>query len=201
MEHLWTIRPQEGRIRISKVYPFSGGSLRGIQFLVGENLYSCGVFILAYGGGGGNTNKGIVTDYMGVPACSLGDIYKRGTPFHQRIPTIWEGEIPWRRGLNSLAISISWRGLFSEVCFLVGFIFPDDFPSVGRSVSGSLGEGLRFLEIFHGGYSQAGVATFLKVLIPRRSCSLGSQQLPGSLCSSEFLLLLRTLYLALSTPE
>lgn len=38
----------------------------------------------------------------------------------------------------------------------MGFIFPDDFPSVGRSVSGSLGDGLRFLEIFHGGYSQVG---------------------------------------------
>lgn len=175
----------------SERYPVSCG---------GESLFLRG-FHIGIWRGGGNTNKGIVTDYMGVPACSLGDIYKRGTPFHQRIPTIWEGEIPWRRGLNSLAISISWRGLFSEVCFLVGFIFPDDFPSVGRSVSGSLGEGLRFLEIFHGGYSQAGVATFLKVLIPRRSCSLGSQQLPGSLCSSEFLLLLRTLYLALSTPE
>ena len=37
----------------------------------------------------------------------------------------------------------------------MGFIFPDDFPSVGRSVSGSLGEGLRFLENFHGGYTLA----------------------------------------------
>ena len=48
------------------MYPFSGGSLKGIQFPVGENLYSRGVFILAYLVRG-ITSKGIVTDYMGVP--------------------------------------------------------------------------------------------------------------------------------------
>lgn len=105
---------------------------------------------------GGDTNKGIVTDYMGVPV-PLGTFTKGDPHFIREDPHyMGRGKFLGEGVLNSLAISISWRGLFSEVCFLVGFIFPDDFPSVGRSVSGSLGEGLRFLEIFHGGYSQAG---------------------------------------------
>lgn len=65
------------------------------------------------------------------------------------------------------------------------------------------GRVLGSLKISTGVYPSGGrgVTSFLKFLIPRRSCSLGSQQLPESFCSPEFFLLLRTLYLAFSTPE
>lgn len=54
-------------------------------------------------------------------------------------------------------------GVFSSSAGLFpggGFIFPDDFPYVERSVSGSLGEGLRFLESFLGGSSLGDVLSW-----------------------------------------
>lgn len=66
------------------MYPFSGGSLKGIQFPVGENLYSRGVFILAYLVRG-ITSKGIVTDYMGVPV-PLGTFTKGEPHFIRKHP-------------------------------------------------------------------------------------------------------------------
>lgn len=56
---------------------------------MGENLYSCGVFILAYGKG--DTNKGIVTDYMGVPV-PLGTFTKGEPHFIRKDPYYGGGD-------------------------------------------------------------------------------------------------------------
>lgn len=80
----------------------------------GENLWSMG-FSYCIFGVSVDTNKGVVTDYMGVRV-PLGTFTKGGTPFHQKGSLLYGGGNSLR-SLKFLAISISWRGLFSEVCF------------------------------------------------------------------------------------
>lgn len=72
--------------------PIFRGSLRGIQFLWGRISIPAG--FLTGTVGEGDTNKGVVTDYMGVRV-PLGT-FTKGTHFIRERSLLYGREIPWR---------------------------------------------------------------------------------------------------------